>query len=136
MASDPGSNVSPIPGSPGLAKLFKFVRSVYSSIQRGWWMNKGYRFVVRKKWGNVHIMLRAVLEHSKFSVHLTIITIFLPDVPLVSNLNKLFDGFFFQISERISCLLSENLPSARISAQLSTNQNVLGTISVGWVNDG
>lgn len=76
-------------------------------------------------------MLRAVLENSKFSVHLTIITVFLPDVPLVSNLNKLFDGFFFQISERISCLLSENLPSARISAQLSTNQNVLGTISVG-----
>nr|KAF6442045.1 RAN binding protein 3 like [Rousettus aegyptiacus] len=36
-----------------------------------------------------------------------------------------------KISERISCLLSENLPSARISAQLSTNQNVLGTISVG-----
>lgn len=77
-------------------------------------------------------MLRAIFEHSKFSVHLTIIIVFLPDVPLVSNLNKLFDGFlFFQISERISCLLSENLPSARISAQLSTNQNVLGAISVG-----
>ncbi|KAF6357466.1 RAN binding protein 3 like [Rhinolophus ferrumequinum] len=35
------------------------------------------------------------------------------------------------ISERNSCLLSKNLPSARISAQLSTNQNVLGATSVG-----
>ncbi|XP_019506270.1 PREDICTED: ran-binding protein 3-like isoform X1 [Hipposideros armiger] len=36
-----------------------------------------------------------------------------------------------KISERNSCLLSKNLPSARISAQLSINQNVLGATSVG-----
>ncbi|XP_019592875.2 ran-binding protein 3-like isoform X3 [Rhinolophus sinicus] len=35
------------------------------------------------------------------------------------------------ISERNSCLLNKNLPSARISVQLSTNQNVLGATSVG-----
>ncbi|XP_074213210.1 ran-binding protein 3-like isoform X2 [Camelus bactrianus] len=36
------------------------------------------------------------------------------------------------ISEGNSYLLSENLPSARISVQLSTNQNVLGATSVGF----
>ena len=41
------------------------------------------------------------------------------------------DFFFFQISEENSYLLSENLPSARISVQLSTNQNFLGPASVG-----
>ncbi|XP_072814876.1 ran-binding protein 3-like isoform X3 [Vicugna pacos] len=37
-----------------------------------------------------------------------------------------------RISEGNSYLLSENLPSARISVQLSTNQNVLGATSVGF----
>nr|XP_045373035.1 ran-binding protein 3-like isoform X1 [Camelus bactrianus] len=37
-----------------------------------------------------------------------------------------------KISEGNSYLLSENLPSARISVQLSTNQNVLGATSVGF----
>ena len=46
------------------------------------------------------------------------------------------DFFFFQISEENSYLLSENLPSARISVQLSTNQNFLGPASVGYVSDG
>ncbi|XP_067586624.1 ran-binding protein 3-like isoform X1 [Pseudorca crassidens] len=36
-----------------------------------------------------------------------------------------------KISEENSYLLSENLPSARISVQLSTNQNFLGPTSVG-----
>ncbi|XP_077752332.1 ran-binding protein 3-like isoform X2 [Canis aureus] len=36
-----------------------------------------------------------------------------------------------KISEGNSCLLSENLPSARISVQLTTNQNCLGATSVG-----
>ncbi|XP_012505196.1 PREDICTED: ran-binding protein 3-like isoform X1 [Propithecus coquereli] len=36
-----------------------------------------------------------------------------------------------KVSEENSYLLSENLPSARISVQLSTNQNFLGAISVG-----
>ncbi|XP_066095935.1 ran-binding protein 3-like isoform X1 [Saccopteryx bilineata] len=36
-----------------------------------------------------------------------------------------------KISERNSCLLSDNLPSARISVQLSTNQIILGVTSIG-----
>ncbi|XP_053513311.1 ran-binding protein 3-like isoform X1 [Artibeus jamaicensis] len=36
-----------------------------------------------------------------------------------------------KISERSSCLLSKNLPSARISVQLSTNQSFRGDPSVG-----
>ncbi|XP_045427526.1 ran-binding protein 3-like [Pipistrellus kuhlii] len=36
-----------------------------------------------------------------------------------------------KISEKNSCLLNENLPSAGISTQLSTNQTLLGAASVG-----
>lgn len=77
-------------------------------------------------------MLRAVLEYSKFSIHLTITIISLSDATLGSSLNELFDGFLFvQIFEKNSSLLSENLPSAGISIQLSTNQILLGATSVG-----
>ena len=75
-------------------------------------------------------MLRVVLKHSKISIYLTIVS--LCDVPIVSSFSELFDGFlFFQISERNSSLLSKNLPSARVSVQLSTNQSFGGAPSVG-----
>ena len=45
-------------------------------------------------------------------------------------MNFLMDFFLFQIYEGNSYLLSENLPNARISIQLSTNQNALGTTSL------
>lgn len=77
-------------------------------------------------------MLRAILEYSKFLIHLTITIISLSDATIGSSLNELFDGFLFvQISEKNSSLLSENLPSAGISIQLSTNQILLGAASVG-----
>ena len=55
-------------------------------------------------------------------------------IPLLEKQDKIFlfyvSGlFFFQIYEGNSYLLSENLPSARISIQVSTNQNALDTTS-------